>query len=416
MNNLKLEYFSKPLSVAFYITFRCNTECMHCALNCSPRRLEEISLKAFSKVVEELWKSNVFEVGLIGGEPLVHPRITGMFKVLHEYGFTWTLSSNGILLNKEGIYESLARYEPASVHISLHGYPEEVHNFITRSNSFDIVLRNIEKLRSIGINVILNAVIHKRLCEQIVNFINFLRDTKLKVAVNPLIPLGRARENWRIIVPSEYELLKALYLLNLHKDIVLYETATLNLRCPCRGARSILVIDPQGYCYPCDQAIGLKMFMNENCNILRRSLDSIWNGMHFSVFRKISNEKDVCPALSMLLYDIPNMKFGEMFRDFYGFKIHNNSEEKRKITLMDLISNKEISLVFNDTVRYRDEGYDSMLLYNRDHRKIFLISRDLFDIIVSQKFSSVPKESFHELNNALETLVKEGFLKCIDVQ
>ncbi len=410
MSYLNIEYFSKPLSVAFYITFKCNLECMHCALNCSPNRKEEVSLKAFKKIIEKLWKSEVFEVGIIGGEPLVHPDIISMFKILHDYGFTWTLSSNGVLL-KEKICENLIRYSPKSIHISLHGYPSKVHNSIVGSNCFDTVLKNIENIKSTGISVVMNTVLHKLLCDQILNFINFLKDKELKTAVNPLIPLGRAVKNWKKIAPSKYELYKALYLLDLHKNMILYETSTLNLKYPCRGARSILVIDPQGFCYPCDQAVGLKMFMNEQCNIMKRSLDDIWNGTYFTIFRKLSKEKDSCPALSLFIHNDAGAKFSEIFRDFYGFDI--SSPEDLKITLLELIFKREIKVTFDNDVKYRDEGQDIVLLYNKKSRKILAISKDLFNIVMSQEFLSVPKDLFSKLNNALESLVKEGFLRCI---
>ena len=412
-----LKYFSSPVSVAFYVTFKCNMECLHCALNSSPLRREEIPIRLFEAVLDQLWKSNVFEVGIIGGEPLTHPDIGDMFRILREYGFVWSLSTNGTLLKESNILESILKHEPASIHISLHGYPKEVHNFIAGSSSFDAVLSSIETLRSCGLKVILNTTIHRRLCEHVVEFVNFLKERRLKTAVNLLIPIGRARENWDKLVPSRTDFLKAIYMLDLYKNTVLFETSPLNLKYECRGARSVLVIDPSGYCYPCDQAVGLRFFRNEHCNIFRRTLRDIWESKYFKEFRRASEKREgVCPALSLWLYnDMSKATFKEMFVEFYGFT-HSTGGcgSGKEVNLMNMVLKGELRVTFDSNTSYRNEGQDYIMLYNKRTRNISLISKDLFEIIVRQNFSSLPRDVYPELNRALELLIREGFLRCVN--
>ena len=403
-----------PLSVAFYITLKCNLSCLHCAYNCSPYRDEVISLKKFKKIISKLNKAGVFELGLIGGEPLIHPSIKSFFKILQDYDFVWAISTNGLPLKSREILNTLIKYEPFSVHISLHGYPEDVHDFLAGNKVSKQIFSVLDELKSTEIKVVLNSVLHKRLCSKIIEFISFLKTRKLKTSISLLIPMGRALKNWKFIAPTQSELMFALKMLNLYKSQVLYEEDILNISEECRGGRTILVIDPRGYCYPCDQALGLDFFNIKSCNILLNNIDSIWRTFPFEQFRRASKTHKSCPALSLIHFNDLRHGFTTLFLKFYGFKLIEALPR-----LVTLLENYKLRIKLSPNTRIRKEN-DNVLMYNRKNRKIVLVTGDLYRVLMQLNEScdigrairkyNLSEAEIEKLNNYLEELIKGEFL------
>lgn len=100
----------KKLGVEYNLVDQCNLNCKSCD-HCSPIAEEfYISLEEFEndmKRLSEITNDNLLRVTLMGGEPLLHPRLCDLLKIARKY-FKKTpiiLHSNGILLlnaeNKE---------------------------------------------------------------------------------------------------------------------------------------------------------------------------------------------------------------------------------------------------------------------------------------------------------------------------
>ncbi len=417
---LNVKTLNSPVSVALYITLKCNISCLHCAYRCSPFRSEIMNLDSLTKILEKLYRGEVFEIGLIGGEPLIHPQITEVFKLLNKYNFTWTISTNALLIEKNTkILDYLIMYEPSTVQVSLYGHTPKVHNIITQGNTFDRIVKAIENLRSVGLHVVINSVLHRELCRNISRFIKFLEERKLKANIGALIPMGAAIDNWRKIAPSKSELLCALSIIRMYRSRILYGGVTIELGKPCNAGRTIMVVDPEGYCYPCDLALESDLFRVSKCNLLKYNLSTVWNSKPFQVFREATENRNVCPALSWLHYRSLHLNFQEVLSRFYGFKLSEN------ISLSNLMKHCNIKIKINkNAVKVRDEK-SFIILYNKVTRDLKAISRELFDTLlmldkgmelkdITEEFKLTQEEA-NEFIDSITKLIELGYLDLIQV-
>lgn len=85
------------------VTSRCNLSCITCIRNSWLDPGQDMDLATFSGIIEQLkdFKS-VNEVVFGGyGEPLYHPRILEMIKIVKQSGLKTTITTNGVLLDKK---------------------------------------------------------------------------------------------------------------------------------------------------------------------------------------------------------------------------------------------------------------------------------------------------------------------------
>ena len=80
MNIQRLD-LSKPVMAQFELTYLCNHKCPHCyRLNSDVRdrsETETISDETIMSVANEIVNSQIFNVVITGGEPLIKPELVG---------------------------------------------------------------------------------------------------------------------------------------------------------------------------------------------------------------------------------------------------------------------------------------------------------------------------------------------------
>lgn len=77
----------------------CNLNCIYCfAKN---QKANDITIKQFINILDWLKESNIKQdIGLIGGEPTLHPQISLLLDIANQYKNTYTIFTNGIYINK----------------------------------------------------------------------------------------------------------------------------------------------------------------------------------------------------------------------------------------------------------------------------------------------------------------------------
>lgn len=128
------------------LTRICNADCTFCAyqfLEKTDRR--HMPEPLFDKVVEQVAALKVPTVHLSPnlGDPLVAPRVIDKIAALRTAGVRLIyLTTNGILLDKVGIDEFLAR-GPDIIGISTSGFDEEMYRRVYRSKQYPRMRRNV---------------------------------------------------------------------------------------------------------------------------------------------------------------------------------------------------------------------------------------------------------------------------------
>lgn len=85
------------------LTYRCNLKCPYCFANEFVNKTNtDITISNFEKAVDFLTRQNETEIGLIGGEPLLHPNFHDILQslILNNKVRGVTIYTNGILLDK----------------------------------------------------------------------------------------------------------------------------------------------------------------------------------------------------------------------------------------------------------------------------------------------------------------------------
>lgn len=138
-----------PLWGNFYITARCNLQCEHCQFGSSRSQrvrhiFADMTLEIFVRVLDLY--PGLIAIGLVGGEPLLHPRIFDMIRVAHNRRIKVHIPTNGTLIpdNVDAFLEAPVEM----LNISFYGTNSETFTQVTgaKSSLFDNAIRGAEQL------------------------------------------------------------------------------------------------------------------------------------------------------------------------------------------------------------------------------------------------------------------------------
>jgi MoaA/NifB/PqqE/SkfB family radical SAM enzyme len=99
-----------PSDIMVFITTRCNLTCNTCPfMNQSPYSpvpdVPDISIDLYKEVIQHFNRASI--VGLVGGEPLLHPSLSELIKIAANQKMTVNVSTNGTLLDETKCRELL---------------------------------------------------------------------------------------------------------------------------------------------------------------------------------------------------------------------------------------------------------------------------------------------------------------------
>jgi len=157
------------------VTNRCNLNCSYCYNEGNEKHgsknKEEIDLSIVAYVLKEL-RTELSEVVLTGGEPLLYSNIAELFVLLNDLKYPFRITTNGIELEK--LFKMKEYQYVNKINISLDKFlPEEFRNGTkTSEQQYYKVIRNIKQLlddkKEVGLNVI---VTNKITVDEIEHFI-----------------------------------------------------------------------------------------------------------------------------------------------------------------------------------------------------------------------------------------------------
>ena len=146
--------------VRLSITDRCNLRCTYCMphdIVFAPKN-ELLSYEEMLFIMRVLQKKGIRKVRLTGGEPLARKNLMYFLRELSSYGFEEiTLTTNGVM-----IYDYLDELNALGINrinLSLDTLDKEKFHRITRRDDFDKVIRAMDKMLDLGMEVRMNAVV-----------------------------------------------------------------------------------------------------------------------------------------------------------------------------------------------------------------------------------------------------------------
>lgn len=241
----------------FYINIwnDCNLRCRHCFNESGKTPGRVLSYSQIMRLVDEAIETvKIDDVQLTGGEPTLRPDIFRIIESLQQRGLGVLLQTNGVF-EKEILEQILdIQRENFSMIISLDGL--EANDFFRGSDSTKKTLENIKILAShfpIRINTLLSSLIKwdeiERIAETALRY-------DLVLAFNPVMPAGRAKQNFMMKPEVYFDWMLRLEDLRdrgvkVRKCFDLKNGAMIeNEDCPVRKSDTVH-IDADGQTYPC---------------------------------------------------------------------------------------------------------------------------------------------------------------------
>jgi MoaA/NifB/PqqE/SkfB family radical SAM enzyme len=114
------------------LTAQCNEQCIHCYAESSPLRMEALSWRDVSRILDDAKALDFDLVQLTGGDPLISPHCVRAVEKAKELAIPRVeIYTNGLAL-RGGLYDRLRELGPAFA-FSFYSHDPETHDAITRT-------------------------------------------------------------------------------------------------------------------------------------------------------------------------------------------------------------------------------------------------------------------------------------------
>lgn len=129
------------------LTTRCNLQCRTCVRNIWDDPVEDMDERTFRRLFEQLRELTELREIVLGGygEPLAHPRILDYLAAIRELEVKVTLSTNGVLLDREHA-QALLDLGVNGITVSMDGTDPETFADVRRGANLRTVLANVDVL------------------------------------------------------------------------------------------------------------------------------------------------------------------------------------------------------------------------------------------------------------------------------
>ncbi|WBW96421.1 radical SAM protein [Oceanirhabdus sp. W0125-5] len=267
------------------ITDECNLRCRHCYNEFEREKREKLTIEQWKDVVIQLKNLGCYNIMITGGEALLYKNIFDLLDFIDRSGFTFTINSNGILID-EKIVSKLKKYTNLdSVCITLYGLSKETYaDFCRREIDPQKVINNIKLLNENGIDTIIQFNYNNNTFEDALELKQF--EKKYNLQLNKSI--SYIYSNLTASKSEDFNLsdeqLKRLY------DEKIIE---INDKCnPCTSCgRERCSISSRG-----DVSICELMGAHPIGNITKNSLMEIWSSLECERFLENNNPNQECDS------------------------------------------------------------------------------------------------------------------------
>jgi len=210
------EITKKNIRHAFiYLTNACNYNCIHCYLDCGPRRKNELSTKEVLNVIEQLHNYGVNQINLDGGEPFLRRDIFKILERINSLGIQTSIVTNASLLNEE-IMQRIRRFD-VKLSFSLDGATSKTNAKIRRNpQAFLNTINFIKRALELGLEVKIWYVVNALNIDEVPFLIESLIKEGIEVEKIKLLcffkcsKMGRAERFWDLLKVDKQRWIKHL--------------------------------------------------------------------------------------------------------------------------------------------------------------------------------------------------------------
>lgn len=287
--------------VAWYVTGRCNLECLHCFLGGSKYRKVELPFSEMRKILRSISETNVLAIGITGGEPFMRSDILKILEEIANYCINIrSIFTNGLLINEEIVKNLRKLDQKITFCVSLDGVGRSHDILRGMEGSFQKTIKNIKLLIKndfpIAINTCITALNKEQMVElyHIIKSLNVERwrvaapfdvgswriaDPKLKVSIEDEIEVCmKIFDVWKKDgEPFILQLDHIFHSENRREEWSIDDYV-------CNYDRETCAILPNGDVIPCDALFGAGVIVG---NILNKPLNELWESKEMRKFKDL---------------------------------------------------------------------------------------------------------------------------------
>ena len=152
-----------PVSGTFELTSRCNLDCKMCYIH--KRENDFAAVKAekdtqwWLQLLRQACDAGMLTLLLTGGEPFLRPDFCEIYTACKKAGLLVSVNTNATLLTDE-ILNTLAKYLPLRVNVSLYGMSDETYfEQCGQTGVFTRVTENLRRMKQRGIPLRINYTV-----------------------------------------------------------------------------------------------------------------------------------------------------------------------------------------------------------------------------------------------------------------
>lgn len=267
-----------PLAGTFELTPRCNFNCKMCYVHLKadniPKYGRELTGDEWIFLAKAAKDAGMLWLCITGGEPVLHPEFSKIYKALSEMGFFITLQTNASVLTDE-IMSLLSEYPPYLAKITVYGSNNNVYRDVCGAeNGFTRFDAGIRKLLKYNIPVMLVTTVIKQNKDDLENIARYVRELKVPwIYTSAVHPSVRGAETDAKSVAID-EKSATDFMADVRRMVEKPAMKENSNPCDCcRGYRNSFWITWNGKMQFCS-------FMNEpDISVIDRTFEEAWRGL-----------------------------------------------------------------------------------------------------------------------------------------
>jgi radical SAM protein with 4Fe4S-binding SPASM domain len=331
-----------PVYLTLVLTNRCSTNCLYCYADRSRRNIaDELSLSQWKQVINEIHSLGIKKVDLTGGDPLFRNDSMEIIEYLISKDIYFCIST------KSKISKNLA------LRIKNSGFSNEIHGnyrdiqlsvdsshakiadyLVNKKNYLNYVTESIINLNDIGISPTLKAVLTPYNHRNIIDFINYFQEYKIKMYKFVLYSRSYYNHNDNLFlskknkielkrmkdsIDKEFPEVSTMFQDDLEPDslgTIKMNEEEWNLRSRCVGGWTTMIIQPNGDTGLCEQLPQRESY--NMGNVIEKSIIDVWNGNRINDFLFCGrNQFKNTVCYNCDIFDDCHYRIGYCYRDSF---------------------------------------------------------------------------------------------------
>jgi MoaA/NifB/PqqE/SkfB family radical SAM enzyme len=181
----------------------------HCRFCSNPPTGVDLSIEEMRELIDGLAEMDYDGVILTGGEPSMSPLLFPALEYAHSKGLHSRMITNGQLLEDKIFFQEAVDAGLNHIHVSLHSYRPEVHDFITAyPRAWETLVGCLSHVPEMGITADINTVINAYNCDHLHETVIWLCDRFPFIrhfVWNNMDPDGNRTEDHPDCIPMHHE-------------------------------------------------------------------------------------------------------------------------------------------------------------------------------------------------------------------